>query len=294
MRILGIDIGGTSIKVGLFNEYLDLIESWKYDTKSAIGGQYLFENIIKKLKKVEKINAIGICVPGQVDRESGSINGKLVNIPHVENVSIKTIFEKQFSVPVYVCNDVHAAAMSESELGIGKKSAHYLFIAYGTGIGGGIVKNNELDDGINGYAGEFGHIITHANGRKCNCGGSGCYEMYASTRALIYEAMQIDEKYNNGETIIKAFHEKDAHIGKIVETWLDEITAGLVSLVHIFNPSTLVLGGGIMENNFLITDIQARINQAILPAFRPVTVKKAILGNNAGIYGAATIAIKGA
>lgn len=294
MRILGIDIGGTSIKLGLFNERTDLLASWMYETKGDSGGRAILDNLTNWMKEVGKIDAIGVCVPGQIDTQNGDIIGDLVNIPDSKHLPIKMMLEKHFSVPVYICNDVHAAARGESQFGTGISDANFLFIAYGTGIGGAIIQNRKIVYGENGFAGEFGHMITHANGRKCNCGGSGCYEMYGSTRALIQAAMKIDVMYNTGEKIIEAYRENHEQIRTVVNDWLDDITAGLVTLIHIFNPSTLVLGGGIMENDFLISDIQKRLYGQILPAFSHIYVKKAVLGNEAGMYGAANMAIKGA
>lgn len=294
MRILGIDIGGTFTKLGLFNEHVELLESWIYPTKNETGGKTILDDLTNRIEKLRKLDAIGICIPGQIDAESGEIIGELVNIPDTANLPIKKTLEERFSVPVYIRNDVHAAALGESHLGIGKKESTFLYIAYGTGIGGAMIKNRKLETGANGYAGEFGHIITHAKGRRCNCGGSGCYERYGSTQVLVEEAMKIDSTYHNGEKVIAAYQENNKAIQSVFHHWLDEVTAGLVSLVHIFNPKTLVLGGGIMENGIIVTELQNRVNEQILPAFRQVAVEKATLGNRAGMYGAAYIAIKGA
>src|SRR5699024_1587556 len=279
MRIVGVDIGGTSVIFGVFSEKGLKEQSWTFDIKQGMSGKAILNQLISRMEWIRKIDAIGICVPGQVDAKTGAVIGNLVNIPHSTNLQIKAILEARFSIPVYVCNDVQAAALGESRFGTVIDNVNHLFIAFGTGIGGAIVRDGEVDTGEKGYAGEFGHIITHANGRRCTCGINGCYEMYGSTKALVQSAMKVDPIYTNGHQIIAAYKRGHKKIQATVDAWLNEVVAGLVSLVHIFNPTTLILGGGIMENDFLITDIQTRLNEQILQAFRNVSVKKATLGN---------------
>lgn len=294
MRIVGVDIGGTSIMFGVFNEQGIKEQSWIFHIKQGSSGKTILDQLIKRIETIGDIDAIGICVPGQVDAKTGSVIGSLVNIPQSTNLQIKAILQARLSIPVFICNDVQAAALGERRFGTAVDTANHLFIAFGTGIGGAIVRDGEIDIGENGYAGEFGHIITHANGRRCSCGVNGCYEMYGSTKALVQSAMQIDTMYDNGHNIIAAYKRGHKKIQTTVDTWLNEVVAGLVSLVHIFNPTTLILGGGIMENDFLITDIQTRINGQILQAFRNVIVKRATLGNESGMYGAVVFSLKGA
>jgi len=294
MRIVGVDIGGTSVIFGMFNEEGLKEQSWTFHIKQGMSGTSILDQLVKQIEKIGDIDAIGICVPGQVDAKTGAIIGNLVNIPYSNNLQIKSILEARFSIPVFVCNDVQAATLGENHVATAENVTNYLFIAYGTGVGGAIVRDGEVDVGEKGYAGEFGHIITHANGLPCTCGINGCYEMYGSTKALVQSAMKIDTAYDDGHKIISAYKEGNKHIQVAVEDWLNEVIIGLVSLVHIFNPTTLILGGRIMENDFLVTDIQTRINEQILQAFRHVVVKKATLGNEAGMYGAVIFALKGA
>ena len=292
MRIVGVDIGGTSILLGVFNENGIKEQSFTYDITQDTSGESILNELIERIKTLGSIDAIGICAPGQIDQQTGAVIGDLVNIPHSTNLEIKSILETHLSVPVHVCNDVEAAALGESNFGLHDDMTNYLFVAYGTGVGGAIVRDAEIDSGEMGYAGEFGHMITHVNGQQCACGMKGCYEVYASTKALVQTAIKIDPLYDDGRKIIAAHKQGNIKIQAVVEDWLVEVVAGLVSLVHIFNPTTLVLGGGIMENDFLITEIQARLNEQILRAFRHVHVKKASLGNKAGMYGAVIFFLK--
>lgn len=294
MRIVGVDVGGTSVIFGVFNEKGKKVQSWTYDINQDASGKTILNELIERINMIEKIDIIGICVPGQVDTRTGAVIGDLVNVPHSSNLQVQAILASHFSIPVYVCNDVEAAALGESYFGSGDNTANHLFVAFGTGIGGAIVKNGDVDSGKNGCAAEFGHMITHANGRRCACGLHGCYEMYGSTKALVQEVMKIDSIYDNGRKIIAAYMQGNKKIQTTMDDWLNEVVVGLISLVHIFNPPKVILGGGIMETDFLITEIETRINKQVLQAFRPVSVRKATLGNQAGIYGAVVFALKGA
>ena len=285
MRIVGADIGGTSIKLGLFDEVGNAIQMMEYETNSARGGRYVMEQLMEKIAQFKQIDAIGVCTAGQVNRHTGVLKNA-VNIPESNNLPIKAMLEERFLVPVIVENDVNAAALGENHFGVGKNLEDFLFIAYGTGIGGAIIHDRTVLYGKGGFAGEFGHMVTHAGGLLCNCKRTGCYEMYGSTRALIREAKKIAPIYTNGKAIFNAYNEGDQHIQELVSNWVDDIVIGLVSLVHIFNPPSIVVGGGVMEQDMLATMIEERVNAQMIPAFRHVHILQATLGNQAGMLGA--------
>lgn len=288
MRIVGVDIGGTSIKLGVFNEKGQEEQIIEYDTNSERGGNYVLDTIIENVATLGDIDAIGISSAGQIDNKRGIIGGS-VNIPGATDLRVKEILEAQFQVPVSVENDVNAAALGENHFGVGKDLDDFLFIAYGTGIGGAIIQDGKVAYGRDGYSGEFGHMMTHAGGRRCNCGLYGCYEKYGSTKALVADAKRVSSAYINGKVIFDAYHDGDEMIQAIVHNWLDEVAAGLISLVHIFNPSTLVIGGGVMEQELLMEEISKRVNQQILPPFREVKIVSTTLGNKAGMLGAISL-----
>lgn len=289
MRIVGVDIGGTSIKLGVVDEKGNFEHSLEYDTESAKGGQYVLEMLIKQIEHLGKIDAIGISTAGQVDRERGMLVAESANIPGTAGLQIKAPLEDHFKIPVEVENDVNAAALGEKFFGVGKNIEDFLFITYGTGVGGAIVIDSEIYYGKNGFAAEFGHMTTHPGGIKCNCGLVGCYERYSSTTALVANAMAIDPTYTNGKIIFEKYHAGDQVIVSLVNDWIKEISIGLSSLIHVFNPSTIIMGGGVMEQDVIVNKISEKVSDYILPAFNDVEIISATLGNKAGMLGAVSL-----
>ncbi|MFC0300484.1 ROK family protein [Virgibacillus soli] len=292
MRILGVDIGGTMMKFGITDEQ-GIIEQYReYPTESKKGGPYIVQKVINLISNFTDFDAIGISTAGQVNQKDGSILYANENIPHYTGMKLKAILEEHFQVPVKVENDVNAAALGENYFGKGSKYDDFLFLTYGTGIGGAIVMASKIYHGQAGIAGEFGHMITHPNGILCNCGNKGCYEAYASTTALMKKAQNVDAKYIDGKIIFEAYRHSDEKIGSIIDDWVEEIALGLVSLIHIFNPPAVIIGGGIMEQAILIEKISTRVKYLIMDSFRHVEIQKATLGNKAGLLGAASLHLK--
>jgi len=295
MKVLGLDIGGTYIKTGIIDETGRVYETGEIPTNAHLGGQVLMNRILEIIGeyKDKDVNLIGISTAGQVDVKTGSIIHATDNIPGWTGMEIKRIIEEKFNIPTWVENDVNAAALGEAVFGAAKGEKSFLCVTYGTGIGGAIVENGEIYRGAYGSAGEFGHIITHVGGRACTCGGNGCYEAYASVTALINDVMkQTGMTGITGRDVFRIMEEGNRDVQRIIDNWLDEVLAGLVSLIHIFNPSCIVLGGGVMNQDYSIEYIRSNIKSRIMQNYRKVAVKKALLGNHAGLLGAAFIALK--
>lgn len=290
MRVVGVDIGGTSIKLGVVNEKGDFEKSLEYDTESEKGGQHVLQKLIEKIEQLGDIDAIGISTAGQVDRENGVLV-ESVNIPDTLNLALKARLEEHFNVAVDVENDVNAAALGEKNFGVGKNLDEFLFITYGTGVGGAIVIDSDIYYGKSGFAAEFGHMTSHPGGITCNCGLEGCYERYASTTALVEKAKEIDGSYTNGKIIFEKYHAGNAEVVALIDDWIKEIALGLASLIHIFNPPTIILGGGVMEQDIIVQKISEQVNKIILEMFSDVEILAATLGNKAGILGAASLHI---
>lgn len=292
MAVLAFDIGGTSIKTSVFNDDSEIILRKEFDTEANKGG----ESLIMKLISLSKtfldefdIKSIGVSSAGQIDSDTGKVIYATDNIPGWTGIEIKKRMEAELNLKVFVENDVNSAAIGEANFGNGKNEKDFLCLTYGTGIGGAIIINKNIYYGSKKSAAEFGHIRTHseAGSRSCTCGSTGCYEAYASAKALVKDVKEKTSMNLNGREI---FSKLDNEIIKeIVDNWLDEVITGLVSLVYIFNPRLIILGGGVMEQDYSIKYINSKIKNLVMPNYRNVEIKKAVLGNDAGLYGALSL-----
>lgn len=287
MNIVTIDIGGTAIKAGRFINGT-LIKQHEVATMAQEGSQSVIERAKGAIAHYGKCDAIGISTAGQVDTEQGSICFANQNIPGYTGTPLKAIIQTAFGVPVAVENDVNAAAIGESLYGAAKGYKDFICLTFGTGVGGAIFINGSLYRGSRFVAGEFGHIITHQGGLSCACGAKGCYEQYASVSALVRQAMQVDQTLSDGKKIFSAIHQQP--IRSIVDDWIQQVGVGISSLIHVFNPESVVLGGGIMAQPYITQYLNQWIPQNVMPCYSTVSLLPAQLGNNAGLYGAAALA----
>ncbi len=288
MKILAFDIGGTEIKYALCDESFNLTEKRSIPTNAHEGGKRIIERVIEIIKGFDNIDRVGISTAGQVNSVKGEIIFATETIPGYTGVKIKELVEKETGIPTAVENDVNSAALGEAIFGAGKGQSSFICLTYGTGIGGAIFIDGKLFTGNSFSAGEFGHIVTHQGGRKCTCGGEGCYETYASTTALVND---VEEKLGialNGREIFERFD--DPAIRQIIDNWIDEIVTGLKSIVYVFNPALIVAGGGIMNEEYITQEINARLGSQLMNSFRKVEVVKAQMGNDANKLGAAYLA----
>ena len=285
MRICAVDIGGTIIKSGII-ENGTLSTKIKTPANSHLGGPYLIESAKKIIAGYTNYDCIGISTAGQVDSDQGIIRYANQNILDYTGMKIQDILQETFNVPVAVENDVNAIAVGEAVYGAGKKvkDKNFICLAYGTGIGGAIVINGQIYKGAAFSAGEFGSIITHGNKE-----GHGYYEKYASVRTLIENVKSILPDISNGRQIFSNFG--NPAVKEIVDNWIDEVLYGLASLVHVFNPSLVILGGGIMEDDHVLKMLNERIGRHIMPSFAAdLVLSKATLGNDAGLWGVGYLA----
>ncbi|MCR8660221.1 ROK family protein [Paenibacillus endoradicis] len=289
-RILAADIGGTKTKIGICCILAGSIESYKeYDTDSHLGGPAVIKKLISQLSEYDGYEAIAISTAGQVNVDEGYIIYANENIPQYTGMRLKEILEDTFHFPVRVENDVNAAALGEANYGAGKDVEHFLCLTYGTGIGGAIVIDGKIYRGASGSAAEFGHIFTHSMDEVQKGNRLPYYECYAATSVLVSSAQQVNPNWSNGKIIYELWEQGDEAIVHIVERWTDEVASGLASLIHIFNPPLIVLGGGIMEREAIITLIEHKSKQLVMSSFANVQIIPATLGNRAGLLGAASL-----
>lgn len=288
MKILAFDIGGTEIKYAFCDENFNLTEKKSIPTNAHEGGRRIIERVVEIIKSCDGIDRVGISTAGQVDSVKGEIVYATDSIPGYTGTKIKEIVESQTGIPTAVENDVNSAALGEAIFGAAKGCSDFICLTYGTGIGGAIYLNGRLFTGSSFSAGEFGHIVTHAGGRECTCGGCGCYEAYASASALVKDVKEKTGREMNGREVFENFDNPE--IRSVIDEWIDEIVIGLKGLVYIFNPSLIVAGGGIMNETYITDEVNKRLQKELMSSFRKVKVVKAQMGNDANKLGAAYLA----
>ncbi|MEW9110511.1 MAG: ROK family protein [Cytobacillus gottheilii] len=289
MKIFAGDIGGTSIKYSVTDDHGYMMFFHEAETEREKGGPYIIQKLEDLIAGYPDIEAISISTAGQVNIEEGSIIYANENLPSYTGTRIKDILEDRFRVPVMVENDVNAAALGEKHYGAAKEYSDFLFLTFGTGIGGAIVIDSKLYRGFTGSAGEFGHMNQYPNGIECGCGKQGCYEQYGSTTALIREAKKADPGCTNGRQLFAMIQDGDQRLLEVLDSWANEAARGIASLVHIFNPPCVILGGGIMEQDLSVRLVSEKLYQHIMTSYSGVKIIKSQLGNKAGLYGAISL-----
>lgn len=292
MRILCFDIGGTFIKYGLCDENFNLLEKDKIPTLAENGGQSIIERVIEIIEQYDSIDRVAVSTAGQVDSENGIVVYSTDNIPYYTGMRVKSLIENKTGIPTFVENDVNSAALGEAHFGAAKGVSDFVCLTLGTGIGGAIFLNNKLYKGSASSAGELGHMIIHSGGKQCTCGGEGCYECYASASALIKAVNKVSPVELNAFQIFEKENIEKPEIRSEIDKWIDEIIVGLVNIIYIFNPSMIVLGGGIMNEDYIIELIDRKIYTRLMDNFKNVKIVRSKLGNDAGMIGAAYEASK--
>ena len=283
---VGIDIGGTNIKIGIF-ENSNLIKKYSIktitDTKESVIKQIIGE--LYNIKKEYNFLKVGVGVPGPV------VNGVVLgaqNINWFEKIDLKTILEEEFNnIEVFICNDANAAALGEFRFGSGSGYNSIVFVTLGTGIGGGIILNNQLIEGATGSAGEIGHLcIESINKRTCTCGLSGCFEQYASATGIIKTGEEIIGKTLDCKEIFDLALTGDLKAKEVIEKTIDYLSTGLALICNTINPEAVIIGGGVSAGLApYIEKIKEEFNKKAFYSVRNTEIKLAVMLNDAGIYG---------
>ncbi|KUK02433.1 MAG: ROK family protein [Thermotoga sp. 50_1627] len=283
MSIIAIDIGGTMIKAGLVRdqelELRTLLPLNKHEPLLSLWN--IIETLIHKNQKIE---AIGIATAGRVDSHRGVVLYASSNIPKWSGLHLSKIVKDRYAVPCFILNDARAAALAEArQRGI----SDLVLLTVGTGLGGGIVLNDQLIFGNSWEAGEIGHTILKPNGRKCNCGKKGCAETYISMRVLHKYSHEKDRR-----RLIERFKEKDPDIISAVERMCKDLAIVIDKIFLTIDPQLVVIGGGFCELGpdalEILRDHVKMYSQRSLYDISQIDFS--ILGNNAGIIGAAMYA----
>ena len=287
MNILTFDIGVTNIRYALCVEQFRLSDVHTVPTRAQQGGQQIMERLLEIIGTYQNIDRVAVSTVGQVDSQNGIVVYSAGNIPYYTGMMIKKRIENDTGLPTYVENDVNAAALGEAHFGAGQGQKDFLCLMYGTGIGGALYLNGQLYKGSASCAAEFGHMITHAGGLDCPCGGKGCYERYASTKALIEKVRTATNKPLDAFTIFEKENLQDPAVRAVVDQWIDELILGLTNLIYIFNPPLVILGGGVINEDYIIELIDRKIYKNMMENYKKVNIVRTKLGSTAGLLGAA-------
>ncbi|MHA5113845.1 ROK family glucokinase [Oenococcus oeni] len=313
-KLIGVDLGGTTIKFAILTIEGEIQEKWAVPTNILDDGSHIVPDIVNSINKRlgllkldrERIVGIGMGTPGTVDRQNGTVeaayNLNWKNIQHVREA-----VQKGTGLDFTIDNDANSAAIGEQWKGAGENNPNVAFVTLGTGVGGGIIANGHMVRGVFGAGGEFGHVVVEPNGYLCTCGNRGCLEQYCSAPGVVHLAHDFADEYegnsqlkqmlDNGEevtskTVFDLAKNGDFLATEIVDKMAYYLGYATASLSNILNPAYVVIGGGVSAaGSFLLNKVQKHWTKyAFSPVRSSTKLKLAVLGNDAGVIGAASLA----
>lgn len=314
---IGIDLGGTNMAFGIVDDKGALLAKSSIPTLAENGAESILHRMAEEARRLaeeagvswDTVTSIGIGSPGAVDHTAGLVRSAC-NLG-IRNVMLADEMSARLGKPAHVENDANCAAFAEAMVGAGKGCASCLMLTLGTGIGGGIVLDGKLYRGFNDFGGEFGHTVICHGGEPCACGKRGCLEAYASATALIRDTKRAAEGEPHsllwqfakqeggftGKTAFSAAAMGDKTAQDVLERYVEMLSVGLANAIKIFQPEIIVIGGGVCHaGDALLKPLHREVMDA---AYRyPIEEEKktklalATLGNDAGIIGAALLALR--
>lgn len=308
--IYGVDLGGTSVKMGIFDAQGEIIEKWEIPTRKEESGSKILpdiaDSILKKNEEkniiIEDIIGIGIGIPGPITED-----GRVLKCANLGwgIFSVADELTKLTGVQkVKVGNDANVAALGEQWRGGGRGFDSIVMVTLGTGVGGGVILNGKIVTGANGAGGEIGHLpVNVRETRTCGCGKKGCLEQYASATGLMRMAREAvesgadtimkDYEVLSGREIFDAFQKGDAKAKEVVDVFSDYLAMGLAQVAQVMDPQAFVIGGGVSKNGPVVIDvIKEKYDPYVMDALKGKEFRLAELGNDAGMYGAVRMVIE--
>ena len=308
--VIGADIGGTTVKLGVFTREGELLDKWEIPTNTDNQGSHILEDVAEaclaymadhNLSK-EDFDGIGVGIPGTVN-EDGSVN-TCVNLGWGYR-NVREEMEQALGLPAFTENDANAAALGEMWKGGAVGVRNLVMVTLGTGVGGGIIVNGKALHGARGYAGEIGHITIRPEEEiACNCGRKGCLEQYCSANGIARVAKADLEGYK-GESCLRdlsditakdvfdAAREGDSFALSQLERFGRDLGMALSNLATVLDPEVFIIGGGVSRAGTMLTDLVKKYyNRYALEGQKDVDFRLALLENDAGIIGCASLAIR--
>jgi glucokinase len=295
-RVIGVDLGGTKIAVGIVDRTgrIEARDELPTPTQSEDAVVAAIEDAIERLFDGE-VAAVGLGVPSTVDQQTGRAVSS-VNIP-LTDVPLREVVARRFGVPCGIDNDANAAAIAEWQVGAGRGARHMIMLTLGTGVGGGLILDGRPYRGSVGAAAELGHMVIEHDGRPCqgNCIGRGHLEAYATGVAAENDAREAFGPEADTHVLIERAHAGDPRALEILDGIARRLGSALGTLVNVFNPEAIVIGGGWGEaaDEFLLEPArEVMLREALSPGRELVRVVPAELGPDAGLVGAGFVAFE--
>jgi glucokinase len=312
--VVALDIGGTKILAALVSARYEVLDRELGPTPAGSGPQEINRSLFlavdrllrKSRREAKDIAAIGLAAAGIIDATRGLV-AVSPNLPGWKDVPLRDLVSTRYGVYTALVNDASAAALGEYRLGAGRGLRNMVYLTISTGIGGGLIVNGQLYLGSSGSAGELGHMVIDVNGPEDTCGNFGCLESLASGRAIAMEAI---ERIKRGQTsalsqavggkiesitardVAAAARSGDSLAGEVVHQAAVYLGIGLTNIVNIFNPDTIVIGGGVAKMGELLLEPARQVvaERAFKLPASAVKIVPALLGDDAGVLGAALFA----
>jgi glucokinase len=311
--VIGVDLGGTNLRVALLNSDGVILDKRKEATQASLGWKNVVERLVGAISRQRKIavqlgldvTTVGVGAPGVIRMEKGVVV-KSPNFPDWNNLPLREHLEKALHLPVVIENDANAAALGEQWRGAGRGISSMILLTLGTGVGGGIVLNDKVWHGADGMAGEIGHMTLIPDGRSCTCGNTGCLEMYASARGIVQSYCEelgntasVSEthpvlKEVTSEKVYQAAREGDAIAERVMKDMGRMLGIGIANLINIFNPQMIVIGGGVKDAwpLFIGATHEEVMKRAFQVPAERTEIVPSLLGDDAGMVGAAAAALQ--
>lgn len=290
---VAVDVGGTAIKGGLVDSTGRVVLERAVPTSTGEGGASILDTLLELIQVLMSLSkapvgAIGVCSAGRIDPATGAVIAA-ANLPGWAGTPVADLLMQAYGLPVVVENDVNAAGVGEAWIGAAMRTPTFSFVALGTGIGGAIMHQGTILHGLDGGAGEIGHLILRPGGLQCPCGQRGCLEQYASGTALNREARAIDDRWTS-HTLFEQAQADDERAVAVIRAFTNDLAIGLINMYQLAGTSRIVLGGGLIDGApAWWEELEVSIKKYTAKA---IDIVPARLANKAGMIGAAKLAMQ--
>lgn len=295
---IGIDIGGTTTKIGLVDIHQKLIASTVMDTEAKRPAEQVIDEVAKKTLELldeqgiamDQCIGAGIGVPGTIDSKKGIV--RYSNNIQWENVELVKMMGQYLPIPIRIANDADCATLGEAVAGAGKECQDVIMLTLGTGVGGGIILDGKIYEGKGLGGSELGHMVIVENGEPCTCGRKGCLEAYASATALKRDAKRATGREMVPEEIFATAKAGDKALQQVVQAYIGKLGTGIINIVNIFRPQLVILGGGVAaQGEELLAPLRKEMKVGCFGGEKGELpeIEVAALGNEAGMIGAASL-----